>query len=110
MPKEDGWIQSWFERRVKRRMQYVKKHAVYEKVPTIQCWNENCEEPQQVRLGGHKRGNVRMSRQQKISLGCEGIQHWTQARLVQCNVTSGGGEARHLGTSVKQPDRGQCSW
>ena len=26
----------------------------------------------------------------KISMGCEGIQHWTQARLVQCNVTSGG--------------------
>ena len=31
------------------------------------------------------------------------MQHRTQARLVQCNVTSGGSEARHLGSSVKQP-------
>ena len=34
MPKEDGWIPSWFERRVKRRCSTTKKHAVYEKVPT----------------------------------------------------------------------------
>ena len=61
------------------------------------------EEHHQDRLFGHEQGNVRVS-EHKISLGREGIEHWTQAPLVQCNVTSGGGEARHLGSSVKQPE------
>ena len=38
----------------------------------------------------------------EISMGREGIQHWTQARPVQRNITSGGSEARHLGGSVNQ--------
>ena len=61
------------------------------------------EEPHQDRLGGHKQWNFLVS-EHKISLGREGIEHWTQARFVQCNVTSGGSEARHLGGSVKQPE------
>ena len=47
------------------------------------------EEPHQNSLGGHEQGNVRVS-EPEISLGREVIQHWTQARLVQRNVTSGG--------------------
>ena len=87
-------------------MLYEKKHAVYEKVPMSQCWKETGRvEPHQDRLGGHEQVNVRVS-VHKISLGREGIQHWTQDRLDQCNVTSGSGgsEARHLGSSVKQPE------
>ena len=34
----------------------------------------------------------------------EGVQLWTQARLVQCNITCGGSEARHLGGSAKQTE------
>ena len=44
------------------------------------------EEPHQDRLGGHEQGNVRVL-EQKISMGREGIQHWTQARLVQRHIT-----------------------
>ena len=39
-------------------------------------------EPHQDRLGGHKPGNVWVS-EHEISLGREGIQQWTQARLVR---------------------------
>ena len=35
-------------------------------------------------------------------MGREGTQHWTQARLVQRNITSKGSETRHFGSSVKQ--------
>ena len=40
----------------------------------------------------------------KISMGRGGTQHWTQARLVQRNITSGISQPRHLGGSVKQPE------
>ena len=50
------------------------------------------EEPHQDRLGGHEQGNLRVP-EHKISMGRKGIQHRTQARLVQCNITSGGSEA-----------------
>ena len=69
-------------------MQYVNKHAVYEKGPHEPVLERDGEEPHQDRLGGHEQGNVRVS-EHKISLGREGIPHWTQARLEQCNVSSG---------------------
>ena len=46
------------------------------------------EDPSQDRLGGHE-GNVRVS-EHEISMGREGIQHRTEARVVQRNITSGG--------------------
>ena len=61
------------------------------------------EEPHQDRLGGHEQGNVRVS-EHEISWGREGVQHRTQARLIQRNVTSGRSQSRHLGDSVKQPE------
>ena len=82
-------------------MQYVKKHAVYEKGPHEAVLEGDGEEPHQDRLGRHEQGNVRVSSEHIISLGREGIQHWTQSRLVQRNITSGGSEARLLGGSVK---------
>ena len=57
------------------------------------------EEPHQDWLGGHEKGNVRVS-EHEISLGREGVQHWTQARHVQCNFISGRSEACHLECSV----------
>ena len=59
------------------------------------------EDPSQDRLGGHEQGNVRVS-EHEISMGREGIQHRTEARVVQRNITSGGSAACHLGGSVKQ--------
>ena len=74
-----GWLDPVLVREAREEeMQYVKKHAVYEKVPMSQCWKETGKNP--------------------IKTG------WTQARLVQRNVTFGGSEARHLGSSVKQPE------
>ena len=61
------------------------------------------EESHLNRLGGHEQENIRVP-EHKITMGREGTQHWTQARLVQRNITSGGSEARHLGDSVKQPE------
>ena len=55
-------------------------------------------------LDSDEQGNVRVS-ELEISMGREGIQHWTQARPVQRNITSGGSKARQLGGSVKQPER-----
>ena len=81
----------------------VYKHAVYEKVPMKPVLEGDGEESHQDRLGGHEQGNVRVP-EHKISMGREGIQHWTQARLVQRNITSGGSEARHFGGSIKQPE------
>ena len=74
-------------------MQYVKKHAVSEKDAMRQGWKETGKNP-------IKTGWVDTN---KVSMG-QGIQHWTQARLVQRNITSGRSEARHLGGSVKQPE------
>ena len=92
-----GWLDPVLVRKAREEeMQYVKKHAVYEKVPMSQCWKET-REPHQNRLGGHEQGNVRVS-EHKIFVGHEGIQHWIQARLVQCSVASGRSEARHLGS------------
>ena len=67
-----------------------------------QCRKET-EKNRQDRLGGDEQGNVRVSKH-KISLGREGIQHCTQARVVQRNITSGGSVARYLGGSVKQQE------
>ena len=81
-----GWLDPVLIQKAREEeMQYVKKHEVYEKVPMSQC------------------GNVRVS-EHKISMGREGTQHGTQARLVQHNITCGRSEARHLGGSVKQPE------
>ena len=84
-------------------MQYVKKHAVFEKVPMSQCWKETAKNPS--RQAGQTRTRERPSVSKfLISMGRAGIQHWTQARHVQRNIASGGSEARHLGGSVKQPE------
>ena len=72
-------------------MQYVKKHAVYEKVTMSQCRKETEKNPIKTGWADTSQGTSECSKH-KISLGCEGIQHWTQARLVQCNVASGGGK------------------
>ena len=57
-------------------MQYVKKQAVYEKVPMSRCWKEMGGEHHQDRLGGDEQGNVRVS-EHKFSVGREGIQHFS---------------------------------
>ena len=85
-----GWLDPILVRKAREEeMQHVKKHVVYEKVPTSQCWKESGKNPHQDRLGGDEQGNVRVT-EHKISMGREAIQHWTQARLVQRNITSGG--------------------
>ena len=76
-------------------MQYVKKHAVYETVSMSQCWEETGKNSTKTGWEDTNKGTSECR---------EGIQHWTKARLVQCNLTSGGSEARHLGSSVKQPE------
>ena len=98
-----GWLDLVLFRKAREEeIQYVKKHAVYEKVPMSHCWKETGKNPIKT-LGGHEQGNVRVS-EHEISMGRKGIQHWTQARLVQRNITSGRSQARHLGGSVKQPE------
>ena len=73
-----GWSDPFLIRKVREEeMQYVKKPAVHEKLTKSQCWN---------RLGGHEQRNVRVS-EHKISMGRDGLQHWTQPRLVQHNIT-----------------------
>ena len=100
-----GWLDPVLVRQAREEeMQCEKKHAVYEKVPREPVLERDGEEPHQDRLGGHKLGNVPVS-EHKILLGGEGLPHWTQMRLVQCNVPSVRGEDRHLGSSVKQPER-----
>ena len=99
-----GWLDPVLVWKVREEeMQHVKKHAVYEKGPLEPVLEGDGQDPDQDWLGGHEQGNVRVS-ERKISLGREGIQHRTQARLVQCNVTSGGSEGHHLRSSVKQPE------
>ena len=89
-----GWLDPVLIRKAsEEEMQYVKNHAVSEKVPMSQGWKETGQNP--IKTG--------WADTNKISMG-QGIQHWTQARLVQRNITSGRSEARHLGGSVKQPE------
>ena len=100
-----GWLDPVFVPKAREEeMQYVKKHSVYEKVSMSQCWKETGKNPIKTGWADTKKGNFRVS-EHKISMGREGIQHWTQARLVQRNITSGGSEVRHLRSSVKQPER-----
>ena len=97
---KEGWLDPLLVRKAgEEEMQHVKKHAVYEQESMSQCWKETEKNPIKT---GWADMNKRMS-EHEISMGREGIPHWTQARLVQCNVTSGGSEALHLGGSVKQP-------
>ena len=96
-----GWLDPVLVRNAREEeMQHVKKHAVHDEVPMSQCWKETVKNTIKTGWADTNKGNVRVS-EHKISVGREGIQHRTQARLVQCNVTSGGSEARHLGGSVK---------
>ena len=60
-------------------MQYVKKHAVYEKGSHEPALEGDGEDKLGIRVSEHE-----------ISMGREGIQHWTQARLVQRNIIISG--------------------
>ena len=71
-------------------MQYVKKHAVYEK---------GSHEPA-LEGDGEDRLGIRVS-EHEISMGREGIQHWTQTRLVQRNITTGGSKLVISGSNQK---------
>ena len=98
-----GWLDPVLARKAREEeMQYVQKHAVYEKVPMSQCRKETEKNP--IKTGWVDTNKGTSECPNMISLGREGIQHWTQARLVQCSVTSAEGEARHLGSSVMQPE------
>ena len=69
------WLDPILVRKAREEeVQYVKKHEVYEKVPMSQCWKETVKNPYQDWLGGHEKGNVRVS-EHEIPLGREGIQH-----------------------------------
>ena len=57
-----GWLDPILVRKAREEeMQYVKKHAVCEKVHHEPVLEGDGEEPHQDRLGGHEQGNVRVS-------------------------------------------------
>ena len=79
-----GWLDPVLIRKAsEEEMRHVKKHAVSEKVAMSQGWKETGKNPIKTCWADTN----------KISMG-QGIQHWTQARLVQRNITSGRSEAR----------------
>ena len=85
------WLDPVLIRKVREEeMQYVKKHAMYEKVLQEPVLEGDGAELHEDRLGRHEQGNVRVS-EHEISMGREGTQHWTQARVVQRNITFGAG-------------------
>ena len=73
-----------------------------EKVTMFQCWKETGKNT--IKTGWADTNKGTSDCPNMISMGREGIQHWSEARLVQRNITSGGSEARHLGSRVKKPE------
>ena len=76
---------------------------MYEKVTTGQCWKAMGKN---LIKTGWADTNMCTSDcpNTRSRWVAKGIRHWSQARLVQRNVTSGGSEARHLGGCVKHPE------
>ena len=71
--------------------------------PVLIRWKETRKKPVKTGWAGT---NKETSECPNIRSRCgrEGIQHWTEARLIQRNITSGGNAARHHGGNVKQPE------
>ena len=100
---DGGWLDPVLVRKAREEeIQYVKKHAVHEKSPGASAAKRRGRSPSR-QAGRTNKGTSECPnvRSRRVAKEC----NWTQARLVQCNVTSGRSEARHLGSSVKQPER-----
>ena len=90
-------------------MQYVKKHAVFVKVPMGQCRKETGKNPIETGWADTDKGT---SECPNIRSRWVVKEHTTGPRPDLFSATSPleGGEARHLGSSVEATRKGQCSW
>ena len=101
-----GWLDPVLVRKAREEeMQYVKKHAVCEQVPMSQCWKETVKNTIKTGWADTKQGNVRVS-EHKISMGRRrNANTGPRPDLFSATSPLEGGEARHLGSSVKQQER-----
>ena len=93
-------------------MQYVRRHAVYKKVPLSQCWKETGKHSIKRGRADTKKGTSECPNRRSRWVAKE---YNTDPGLTLLSATSPlegrcGCETRHLGSSVHQKGGGQCTW
>ena len=99
-----GWLDPALVRMaLEEEMQYVKKHAVYEKVPMSQCWKETVKNPIKTGWADTNKGTSECPNMRSRWVAKEyNTGPWPD--LFSATSPLGGSEARHLGGSIKQPE------